>query len=81
MQREGKSIALAHFNYINPLPHNAEQLLRHYPRVVVCELNEGQFASYLRQSFEGLHLEQFNKTEGQPFTIVELKDKFTELLK
>ena len=29
---------------------------------------------------EGLHLEQFNKTEGQPFTIVELKDKFTELL-
>ena len=80
LQREGKSIALAHFNYINPLPRNAEQLLRSFSKVVVCELNEGQFASYLRQEFEGLHLEQFNKTEGQPFTIVELKDKFTELL-
>ena len=81
LQREGKSIALAHFNYINPLPSNTEQILRHYPRVVVCELNEGQFAAYLRQTFENLHLEQFNKTEGQPFTIVELKDKLTELLK
>jgi 2-oxoglutarate ferredoxin oxidoreductase subunit alpha len=48
---------------------------------VVCELNEGQFAAYLRQEFEGLHLEQFNKTEGQPFTIVELTEKFSELLK
>ena len=81
LQREGKSIALAHFNYINPLPRNAEQILRRYSKVVVCELNEGQLASYLRQTFEGLHIEQFNKTEGQPFTIVELKDKFTELLK
>ena len=80
LQREGRSIALAHFNYINPLPRNAEQLLRSFSKVVVCELNEGQFASYLRQEFEGLHLEQFNKTEGQPFTIVELKDKFNELL-
>ena len=81
LQREGHSIALAHFNYINPLPRNTEQLLRRYGKVVVCELNEGQFAAYLRQEFEGLHLEQFNKTEGQPFTIVELTEKFSELLK
>ncbi|MBO5814444.1 MAG: 2-oxoacid:acceptor oxidoreductase subunit alpha [Alistipes sp.] len=81
LQREGYSIALAHFNYINPLPRNTEQLLRRYGKVVVCELNEGQFAAYLRQEFEGLHLEQFNKTEGQPFTIVELTEKFSELLK
>ena len=81
LQREGCSIALAHFNYINPLPRNTEQLLRRYGKVVVCELNEGQFAAYLRQEFEGLHLEQFNKTEGQPFTIVELTEKFSELLK
>ena len=80
LQEEGKSISLLHFNYINPMPHGVEELLKGHKKIVVCELNEGQFASYLRQLFQNYTFEQYNKTEGQPFTIVELKDKFNSLL-
>ncbi len=80
LQQEGKSISLLHFNYINPLPHGVEELLKGHKKIVVCELNEGQFASYMRQMFQNYTFEQYNKTEGQPFTIVELKDKFNSLL-
>ncbi len=80
LQQEGKSISLLHFNYLNPLPHGVEELLKGHKKIVVCELNEGQFASYLRGMFQSYTFEQYNKTEGQPFTIVELKDKFNSLL-
>ena len=80
LQQEGKSISLLHFNYLNPMPHGVEELLKGHKKIVVCELNEGQFASYLRQMFQNYTFEQYNKTEGQPFTIVELKDKFNSLL-
>jgi len=80
LQAEGKSIALCHFNYINPLPRNVRDILARYRRIVVCELNAGQFAGYLRQHFPEFTFEQYNKCEGQPFTVVELKKKFNEIL-
>ncbi len=80
MRKEGKKIAFAHFNYINPLPANTETLLRSFKKVVVCELNQGQFALYLRSLFECLHLEQYNKVQGLPFTALELKNKFNQML-
>ena len=80
LQEQGKSIAHLHFNYINPLPHGVKELLKGHKHIVVCELNEGQFASYLRQNFQEFTFEQFNKTEGQPFTVVELEEKFNSLL-
>jgi 2-oxoglutarate ferredoxin oxidoreductase subunit alpha len=61
--------ALAHFNYINPLPKNTEEVLRQYKRLIVCELNSGQFASYLRSQIEGLHIEQYNELTAQPFAV------------
>ena len=61
--------ALAQFNYIHPLPKNTEDVLRQYRRIVVCELNSGQFAAYLRSQFEGLHMEQYNEMTAQPFAV------------
>ena len=61
--------ALAHFNYINPLPKNTEEVLRRYKRIVVCELNSGQLAAYLRSKIEGLQLEQYNEMTAQPFSV------------
>ena len=61
--------ALAHFNYIHPLPKNTEEVLRQYQRIVVCELNSGQFAAYLRSKMEGLHIEQYNEMTAQPFSV------------
>lgn len=61
--------ALAHFNYINPLPKNTEEVLRRYKRIVVCELNSGQLAAYLRSKIENLQLEQYNEMTAQPFSV------------
>ena len=80
MQEEGKSISLCHFNYINPLPKGVEEIFARYKKIVVCELNEGQFANYLRMNFQQFHYEQYNKCQGLPFTTVELEAKFNELL-
>lgn len=52
-----------------------------FKRIVVCELNEGQFANYLRGQLQEFAYEQYNKCEGQPFTVVELVENFESLLK
>ena len=78
---EGESIALAHFNYIQPLPKNTLDLLNRHKKIVVCELNSGQFANYLRMNFQGIMFEQYNKLQGLPFTTIELESHFRILLK
>ena len=80
LNEEGKAIAYAHFNYIMPLPKNTEEILKKYKKIVVCELNLGQFAGYLRTIYPQYHYEQFNVVKGLPFEVTELKDKFNELL-
>ena len=81
MQKLGKNIAMAHFNYINPLPKNTPEVLKKFKKIVVCELNSGQFASYLRAEIPGLNVIQYNKVKGQPFTVSELKEQFELILK
>ena len=61
--------ALAHFNYIHPLPKNTEEVLRKYKHLIVCELNSGQFAGYLRSKVEGITLRQYNEMTAQPFAV------------
>lgn len=81
LRTEGRSVSLCHFNYINPLPRGVHEIFAKFRKIVVCELNEGQFASYLRQNAQEFRYEQFNKCEGLPFTVVELCQKFESLLK
>jgi 2-oxoglutarate ferredoxin oxidoreductase subunit alpha len=78
--KEGESIALCQFNYINPLPNNISTILSKYKKIVVCELNSGQFANYLRMNFEGVIFNQYNKIQGFPFTTSELESHFKTLL-
>ena len=81
INKKGKKIALAHFNYINPLPKNTVEVIQRYKKVVVCELNSGQFANLLRSKVAGVVFLQYNKVEGQPFTVAELEECFNELMK
>jgi 2-oxoglutarate ferredoxin oxidoreductase subunit alpha len=80
LQEEGISISLAQFSHICPLPKNTEEILRHAKKRLVCELNLGQFALYLRSKFPQYEYTQYNKVQGLPFMISELKTKFRELL-
>ena len=80
MNEEGKKAALAHFEFINPLPKNTEEVLRKYKRIVVAEQNMGQFANYLRMKLPGIMVHQYNQVKGQPFVTEELVKAFTKLL-
>lgn len=81
LNKKGQKIALAHFNYINPLPKNTVEVIQHFKKVVVCELNSGQFATFLRSNVPAVEFLQYNKIQGQPFTVDELEADFSELMK
>ena len=80
MNKEGKKVAYTHFNYICPLPKNTGDILKKYKKIVVCELNNGQFAGYLRTKFPECPMTQYNKIMGLPFEVGELKAEFERLL-
>ncbi len=80
LQTEGKKVSLANFNYINPLPKNVRDVFRKFRKIVVAELNMGQFADYLRIKCQEFNYEQINKIQGLPFTVKEVKEKCLKLL-
>ncbi len=80
LQEKGKNISLAHFKYINPLPKNTKEVFSKFKRIIVCELNNGQFVSYLKMNFPEFKYEQYNKIQGLPFMVSEIKEKFSSLL-
>ena len=78
--KDGKSVGLAHFNYINPLPANTAEVFSRYKKIVVCELNLGQFAAFLRDRVPQFTYEQYNKVQGLPFSVEEIKENVIKLL-
>jgi 2-oxoglutarate ferredoxin oxidoreductase subunit alpha len=80
LQNEGYKVSLANFNYINPLPKNVGEVFGSFRKIVVAELNTGQFADYLRMKHQQFHYEQINKVQGLPFTIAEIKEKCIKIL-
>lgn len=80
MNEAGKKVAHAHFNYINPLPKNTNNILSKYKEVIVFELNLGQFAKYLRMMHPHNHYEYYDKIQGLPLTVKEIKEKVNQIL-
>ena len=75
-----KNVGFAHFNYINPMPKNTEEILSKFKKILVCELNSGQFASILKIKHSKFEFLQFNKVQGLPFANDDLIQKFKELV-
>lgn len=80
LQAQGYRISNVTFNYINPMPGNVRDVFSRFKKIVVCELNLGQFANYLRMKYPEFHYEQITKVQGLPFTIKEIKEKCLKLL-
>ncbi|NPA68463.1 MAG: 2-oxoacid:acceptor oxidoreductase subunit alpha [Chlorobi bacterium] len=80
LNEEGKKVAHAHFNYINPLPKNTNNILSKYKEIIVFELNLGQFAKYLRMMHPHNHYEYYDKIQGLPLTVTEIKQKVNQIL-
>jgi 2-oxoglutarate ferredoxin oxidoreductase subunit alpha len=80
INNSGKAIAHAHFSQIMPLPENTAEIFSKYKKIIVCELNSGQFANYLRMTLPDFKYEQYNKIQGLPFTVQELKDAINNVM-
>jgi len=76
-----KKVGLAHFSYINPLPHGVSDTFSKYKNILVAELNTGQFADFLRMNYPQYQYVKYNKVQGLPLGSSELINKFDEILK
>lgn len=77
---KGIKLAHAHFHYINPLPKNTEEILSKYKKIIICEMNYGQLANYLRMKFPHFNYKQINKIHGLPFTVAEIVENVTKIM-
>lgn len=69
---KGLDVAHIHVRHIWPLPGNLGELLKGYDKILVPEMNTGQFKTVLRDQFL-VDAQPLTKTSGQPFTIAELE--------
>ncbi len=77
----GTPVAFTQFRHINPLPANTGEILSRYKRVIVAELNTGQFADYLQARYPGVRIDRINKIQGQPFSVTEIVNSVKQLMK
>jgi 2-oxoglutarate ferredoxin oxidoreductase subunit alpha len=79
LRGRGSRIGHVHLRHLNPLPSNLAEILKHYKKIVVPELNMGQLLWVLRAKFlvDAIGL---NKIQGRPFGQAELERNFEELL-
>ena len=69
---KGMDVSHIHVRHVWPLPANLGDLLRGYDKILVPEMNTGQFKTVLRDQFL-VDAQPLNKTSGQPFTIAEIE--------
>ncbi len=76
MEDEGvEGIGFTHFNYLHPMPENIPSIFEKFDKILVCELNNGQLATYLRSQYPQFKYDQFNKIQARPFFVSEIKNE------
>jgi 2-oxoglutarate ferredoxin oxidoreductase subunit alpha len=68
---EGLSVSHIHVRYLAPLPANLGELLSGFDKVLVPEMNTGQFVRHIRAEYL-IDADGLNKVAGQPFKIGEI---------
>ncbi len=69
---KGMDVSHIHVRHIWPLPANLGDMLHGFDKVLVPEMNTGQFKTVLRDQFL-VDAQPLTKTSGQPFQIAELE--------
>jgi 2-oxoglutarate/2-oxoacid ferredoxin oxidoreductase subunit alpha len=79
VRRAGRAVAQAHLRHLNPFPPNLGDVLRHYDKVLVPEINLGQLALLLRGRFLA-DVISYNRVRGLPFRAAELAEAIEEVI-
>lgn len=69
---KGSDVHHIHVRHIWPLPRNLGELLKGYEKILVPEMNTGQFKTVLRDQYL-VDARPLNKVSGQPFRISEIE--------
>jgi 2-oxoglutarate ferredoxin oxidoreductase subunit alpha len=78
-RKKGRRIGHVHLRHLNPLPRNLGDVIGHYRRVLVPELNMGQLLWVLRAKYL-VDAVGYPKVQGKPFMQSELESKIDEIL-
>jgi 2-oxoglutarate/2-oxoacid ferredoxin oxidoreductase subunit alpha len=73
IRASGRSVAQVHLRHLNPLPGDLGDILHHYDRVVVPEMNLGQLALLLRAKYL-VDARSHTQVSGMPFKAAALAD-------
>ena len=76
---KGLDVSHIHVRHVWPLPANLGELLRGYEKILVPEMNTGQFKTVLRDQYL-VDARPVNKVSGQPFKIAEIEAAIEEAL-
>lgn len=74
------NLAHLHLDWMFPFPKNFLSLLSNYEKIIVPELNHGQFADYLA-AYSSIPIHKINKIKGLPFFAEELIREIQEKMK
>jgi len=69
---QGSDVSHIHVRYMWPLPTNLGELLAGYDRVLIPEMNTGQFVHLVRSRYL-IDAKGLNKVSGRPFKIKEIE--------
>jgi len=78
-QKKGHLVSSIHLRYIYPFPLDLQHIFSKFKKILVPELNMGQYALLLRSKYL-INAISFTKIQGQPFHIQEIEDKISEFL-
>ncbi|HVR91595.1 MAG TPA: 2-oxoacid:acceptor oxidoreductase subunit alpha [Novosphingobium sp.] len=76
---KGHDVSHIHVRHVWPLPTNLGELLKGYDKILVPEMNTGQFKTVLRDQYL-VDARPLTKTSGQPFTIAEIEHAIVDAL-
>jgi 2-oxoglutarate ferredoxin oxidoreductase subunit alpha len=76
---KGYDVSHAQVRYMNPFPKNLGEILYGFEKILVPEMNTGQFLSMLRSKYL-VPAEGLNKIKGIPFSSVEIMEKIESMI-
>ncbi|MGW7818755.1 2-oxoacid:acceptor oxidoreductase subunit alpha [Streptomyces puniciscabiei] len=79
LRAAGDSIAQAHLRHLNPFPANLGEVLEHYDKVVIPEMNLGQLATLIRARYL-VDAHSYNQVNGMPFKAQQLAAALKEAI-
>ncbi len=79
VRARGMKAAMVHLIHLNPFPSNLGEVLGHYRKIVVPEINSGQLCTMLRAAYL-VDAQSLPKVQGLPFKTAEIEAAIMDVI-